>query len=121
MIAEEAKARVRKVITGRVRVTKRVREHEEAIDQTLAREVVEIRRVPKNQVVDGPQPTRETSDRVIVPVVRQVVRLEWILEEEIHLIKRRTTERSRKKVKLRREEPQIERIKSNGYNRRNDP
>jgi len=51
---------------------------------------IEIRRVVKNEVVDGPQGTRVVGDTIIVPVVKEVLRVEkeWVLVEEIHVTKK---------------------------------
>lgn len=78
------------VDAGPVRVEKTMAEREERIDDPLVTEHVEIERVVKNEPVDGPQPIREEGDTVVVPVVKQVLRIEkeWILTEEIRLTRR---------------------------------
>jgi uncharacterized protein DUF2382 len=75
-----------------VHVLKAVQEREA---EPLIEEHVDVEHVLKNERVDGPLPVREEGDTVIVPVVRQVLRVEkdWVLVEEIHL-KRRREERS---------------------------
>ena len=74
-----------------VRIEKTMHEREEPLQQPLLRERVEIEHVIKNQMVEGPLPIREEGDTVIVPVVKQVLRVEkeWVLTEEIHLKRHR--------------------------------
>jgi stress response protein YsnF len=74
-----------------VHVLKSLDQRQESIHEPLMTEHVEIERILKNERVDGPQSVREEGDTVIVPVVRQVLRIEkeWILTEEIHLKRRR--------------------------------
>jgi len=78
------------ITTGPVRVEKTMQEREEVIDEPLVTERVDIERVVRNQPVDGPLPVREEGDTIIVPVVKQVLRIEkeWILTEEIRLTRR---------------------------------
>jgi hypothetical protein len=80
-------------ISEGVRVEKTLHEREEKVDEMLTIERIEIEHVLKNERVDGPLPVREEGDTVIVPVVKQVLRVEkeWVLAEEIHLKRRRET------------------------------
>ncbi len=116
VISEEAIPGVRKVPTGGVRVKKRVGEDEEVIDQPLRSEQVEVRRVLRDQVVSGPLPVRHEGDTVIVPVVKEVLRIEkqFILVEEIHVVKRVVEQRHVETVKLRHEQAEVERIDAAG-------
>ncbi len=116
VISEEAIPGVRRVPTGGVRVKKRVGEDEEVIDQPLRSEQVEVRRVLRDQVVSGPLPVRHEGDTVIVPVVKEILRIEkqFILVEEIHVIKRLVEQRHVETVKLRHEQAEVERIDASG-------
>ena len=116
VVAEELQTGIRRVNTGGVRVHKTVREHEEIIDQPLRRENIEVRRVIKDEVVSGPLPVRQEGDITIVPVVKEVLKVErqWVLTEELHLIKHRTEEREQQRITLQREEPDIQRIDAEG-------
>jgi uncharacterized protein (TIGR02271 family) len=116
VIAEELQAGVRAVKTGAVRVTKTVQEHEEVLEQPLLAEHVEVRRVVKNQVVDGPLPTRTTGDTIIVPVVREMLKVEkqFVLTEELHITKRAVEELHEQKVTLRSEEAKVQRFDARG-------
>lgn len=112
VIEEQLDVQKRRVETGRVRVHKLVREREELIDEPLLREVVEVERVPVNQVVDAAVPVRQEGDTLIIPVVEEVLVVEkrLMLTEEVRIIRRQVTDRQPQHVTLRREEVQIERL-----------
>lgn len=95
--------------TGPVSVYKTMQEQEETIEQPLVWEDVDIERVIKNEPVDGPQPVREEGDTVIVPLVKQVLRVqkEWVLTEEIHVRRRREDRPARESVALQQEHAEI--------------
>jgi uncharacterized protein (TIGR02271 family) len=112
VIVEELEVGKRKVETGRVRVTKRIRESEELVDEPLLSEEVDIRRVPIGTLVDGPVPIRSEGDVTIIPVLEEVLVVEkrLILKEELHIIKRRFETRDPQRVTVRGEEVTVERI-----------
>ena len=112
VIVEELEVGKRKVETGRVRVTKTIREREEVVDESLLHEEVDIQRVIVHQLVDGPVPVRSEGDTTIIPVLEEVLVVEkrLMLKEELHIIKRRFETRDPQKVTLRGEEVTIERI-----------
>ena len=72
-MTEEINARAERVRTGSVRVHKTVQEHDEIIDQPLLEEKAEIRRVVKNEIVEGPLPVRHSEDTTVIPVVKEVL------------------------------------------------
>ena len=116
VIAEEASASTRQVVTGGVRVSKTVVPHEEIIEQELIRNTAEIRRVQVNRRVDGPQQPREVDGTLIVPVMEEVLEIQkvWILKEEIHIGLRESRETHRESVTLEREEARIEKLDQTG-------
>jgi uncharacterized protein (TIGR02271 family) len=116
VLAEELQAGVRKVPTGGVRVHKRVGEHEEVIDQALRSEKVEVRRVVRNEVVPGPLPVRHEGETMVIPVVKEGLKIEkqFVLTEELHISKRTVEERHAETVVLRQEEAEVERIDGAG-------
>lgn len=116
VVAEHVEADARQVVTGRVRVNKTVHAREEVIEQPLHREDVDVRRIIKNEIVDGPIPIRYSGDTTIVPVVKEVLKIEkqWVLTEEIHIVKHRSQETSAQKVKLLEEQATIERVDADG-------
>lgn len=116
VIAEELRAGTRKVKTGGVRIRKTVQEHEEILDQPLLSEHVQVRRVVKNEVVDGPLPTRTEGHTIIVPVVKEVLRIEkqFVLAEELHITRQTTEERHEQTVVLKEEHADVERVDAEG-------
>ena len=108
---EELKVGKREVETGRVRIHKVVREHEELIDTPLMHEEIDVQRVPVNRELDAPAQPRQEGDVLIVPVVeeRLVVQKRLVLVEELH-VRRRAVERAhQERVVLRSEEAVVER------------
>ena len=108
---EELKVGKREVETGRVRIHKVVREHEELIDTPLMHEEIDVQRVPVNRELDAPAQPRQEGDVLIVPVVeeRLVVQKRLVLVEELH-VRRRAVERPhQERVRLRSEEAVVER------------
>ena len=103
---EELEVGKREVETGRVRIHKVVREHEELIDTPLMHEEIDVQRVPVNRELDAPAQPRQEGDVLIVPVVeeRLVVQKRLVLVEELH-VRRRAVERPhQERVLLRSEE-----------------
>lgn len=113
VVAEELKVGKRTVETGRVRVTKRVREHEEVIDQPLLKTNVVVQRVPVNQYVEKAPTVRQEGETLIVPLVEEVIVVEkrLILREELRITKQQVEARNPQRVTVRRDEVQIDRIK----------
>lgn len=112
VIVEELEVGKRKVETGRVRITKNVREREEVVDEPLLREEVDIQRVIIHKLVDGPIPIRSEGDTTIIPVLEEVLVVEkrLMLKEELHIIKRQFETHDPQRVTLRGEEVTVERI-----------
>jgi stress response protein YsnF len=116
IVREEVQAEAVPVVTGGVRVTKRVESHDEVVEQELRKSNVEVKRVKTNRVVDGPQPVQRVGNTLIVPVVSEVLRMEkqWVVTEEIHITEAQESETVQNKVTLNREEAQVERVDSAG-------
>jgi stress response protein YsnF len=116
VVREEVQADAVPVITGGVRVTKRVHSQDEVIEQELRKSHVDVKRVKTNRVVDGPQPARRTGNTLIVPVVSEVLKIEkqWVVTEEIHITERQEKETVQNKVTLNHEEARLERLDSAG-------
>jgi uncharacterized protein (TIGR02271 family) len=112
VVAEELKVGKRTVETGLVRVTKRVREHEEVIDQPLLKTNVVVRRVPVNQYVEKAPEVRQEGDTLVVPMVEEVIVVEkrLILREELRITKQQVETRNPQRVTVRRDEVKIDRI-----------
>lgn len=116
VIAEELLVDKRQVPTGGIRVHKLVREHEELVDLSLAKDQVDIRRVVVGRDVDGPLPVRREGETIIIPVVEEVLVVEkrLRLKEELHITRKTTKEPFQEKVTLRHEEAVIERVDAEG-------
>jgi uncharacterized protein (TIGR02271 family) len=71
------------------RVVESVRED---VGASLLREEVEIHRVPVNQYVDEAPPIRYEDDRIIIPVLEEVLQVEkrLLVKEEVVVTKRRS-------------------------------
>lgn len=112
VVVEELEVQKRAVETGKVRMTKVVRERETLVDEPLFRDNVAISRLPMQCVVEGPIPVREENGTTIISVVEEVLVVEkrWMLREEIHIRKRRTETHQPQHITLRSEDVQIERI-----------
>ncbi|MDF7815403.1 DUF2382 domain-containing protein [Hymenobacter sp. YC55] len=101
------------VETGRVRLSKKVLQHEETLTLSLQQDQVHVEHIPVNeyQVEGTPLPvSRQEGDTLIIPVLREVVVTRVLLVEEIHVTKRQVTVPHIESIVLRREEIQIERF-----------
>ena len=102
----------REVVTGGVRLVKRVTEREETANVPLLRTEVQVERVSINQVVaEVPQP-RQEGDTLIVPILEEVLVVEkrLMLKEEVRITRTQTEVRQPQVVTLRTEEAVIEGI-----------
>lgn len=101
----------RTVERGAVRITTRVSEREETVEQALRSESVEVTRVPVGRPVDTvPEPRRE-GDVLIVPVIEEelVVTKRLVLREELHIRTRAEERTERVSVTLRSEDAVVTR------------
>lgn len=111
LVEERVLATKREVETGRVRVSTHTDRHEEMVRVDLARDEVEVRRVPKDEEISQVPEPREEGDVTIVPVVeeRLVIEKKLVLVEEIHIRKKRGSEEFAQPVTLARQRAEIER------------
>ena len=116
VVSEELHADAIPVETGGVRVTKHVKAHDEILEQELRTGRVEVKRVKTDRVVDGPQPVQRHGNTLIIPVVSEVLRVEkqWVVTEEIHLIQTEERDTVQQKVRVNREEAEVERLDATG-------
>lgn len=98
--------------TGVTRVSKRVHEHEEIIDEPSIAEEVEVTRLPVNKRIDEPVSVRQEGDTTVIPVVEEILVVEkrLVLKEEVRVTRRRKEIRNPQQVTLRKEEVTVERI-----------
>ncbi|HEX8426883.1 YsnF/AvaK domain-containing protein [Hymenobacter sp.] len=117
VIEEHAVVHREMVESGRVRLSKLVQEHEEAIDLTLQHEEVNVERVPLNQYVadeTAAPAVRYEGDTLIIPVVREVVVKRLLLVEELRVTKHQVQTQETQSIMLRSEQIQVERIAPDG-------
>jgi uncharacterized protein (TIGR02271 family) len=116
VVEEELRVGKRVVEAGRVRVTKRVREREELVDEPLVREEYEVERVPVNVFVDEPVGPRQEGDTLVVPVLEEVLVVEkrLLVREELRITRRQTERRETRRVTLLGEEVSVERAGPEG-------
>ncbi|HEX7152723.1 MAG TPA: DUF2382 domain-containing protein [Thermoanaerobaculia bacterium] len=110
VVREEATVTKRTVDRGGVRVTKRVREHEEVIDVSTTYEDIEIEHVARNQWLKKPAKTRQDGDTLIIPIMEEVVVTETriLLREEVYIRRKKIKTPKTETVRLRREEIEVE-------------
>jgi uncharacterized protein (TIGR02271 family) len=97
-------------------VHRRVLEHEEEIDMPLMREHVQVRRVLLDREVEGPLPIRREGETIVIPVVEEVliVSRRYRLKEEVYVTKTTREERHQERVRVRRQEADIEEFDADG-------
>ena len=99
----------RTVETSTVHVATVTRHLDRVVDEDLARERVDVERVPIGRYVESAPPVREEGDLTILSVVEEVFERRLLLREEVHIRRIRTTERHRETVTLRKQEAVITR------------
>lgn len=114
IIQEQVKVGKKTVQTGKMRIKKKVSEHEELVNTTLQQDEIDVERVPVNKVLDTPPPVRYEGDTMIIPVLKEVavIQKKFMLVEEIHVKKRKVQTEAHQIVVLRKEEIDIERSSS---------
>lgn len=116
LVAERLRVRKREVVTGGVRISKKVYQETETVDEPLQREDIKIERIAVNRFVDAPAGIREEGDTLIVPLYEEALVIEkrLMLREEIVIQKRRTEFHAPKKVTRRREDVVIQDLDGQG-------
>jgi stress response protein YsnF len=97
---------------GGVRVTKRVRERAEVIEEALLQEDVTVERVAVNRIVDAAPAQRQEGDTLVIPVLEEVLVIEkrLLLREEVRVTRRQRVVREPRTVTLREERAEVERM-----------
>ena len=121
LVEERAVVVKRRKITGAVRVRTVVHEDEEAIDEALRTEEVEVERVPVDRWVEAPEPVRQEGETTVVTLHEEVIETRLRAVEEIRITKRRNTRRAVERVRLRREEAVVERLDAAAGGENGDP
>ena len=112
LVAEQVDVHKRRVETGKVRITKSVRTHEEQVEVPVMREEVVVERVPIERFVAAPPPVRQEGDVTIVSVLEEVLVVEkrLMVREELRLTKRQVLTHDTHTVTLRSEVANVERV-----------
>lgn len=112
ILAEELHVERQNVVTGGVRVHKRVVEHTEVVDQPILAEEVDVERIPINQIIETAPAVRYEGDVIVVPLVEEVIVTEkrLMLREEVRIRRRKFETRKPQEVTLRREQVEFEEI-----------
>lgn len=100
---------------GKVRVSKRVSEHEEIVDEPIFHEEVRVERVPINRVVETAPGVRSEGDTLVIPVIeeRAFVEKRLVLVEELRVKKELVETHQPQKITLRKEQVEINRVAGN--------
>ena len=113
-VIEEAVTVEKRVIeSGKVRVSKRISEHEELVDVPLFHEEVSVERVPINLFVETPPPAvRQEGDTMVIPVVEEQIILQkkLLLVEELRVTKQTVEAHRPQKVSILKEEVDVKRF-----------
>ena len=111
IVQEEVVFNKRIVETGKVRISKQIKEYEEIVDEPLLREEVAVERVPINQFIETAPKVRQEGDIMIIPVVQEQVFVQkrLVLVEELHVRKQVFEAHQPQRVILRKEEVDIKR------------
>jgi len=112
VIAEVLEVGKQTVVTGGVRLTKRVTEREETVDEPLLQETVHVERIPVNQIVAETPEVRQEGDTLIVPILEEVLVVEkrLLLKEEVRIQRIQSEARKPQQVTVRTEQAVIEEI-----------
>lgn len=100
------------VETGKVKISKKISEHQQTIDMPLLQEQVSVERVAINRFVDTPPEIRQDGDMMIIPVLEEqiVVQKRLVLIEELHVRKQVVEANHSEEVTVRKEDVDIKRI-----------
>jgi uncharacterized protein (TIGR02271 family) len=97
-----------------VLIHKHVTSAESTVDEPLLRDNYDVQHVPVNRIIDCAPEIRHEGDTTIIPVLEEVLVVEkrLILREELHIVRRREEHRDPQKVTLRKENVEVEKVKS---------
>ena len=109
--AEHASVSKRRIVTGRVKVSRVTRQSEKLLTQTFAQQRVRIDRIPIGKLIKAVPKIREKGDAIIIPIVEEIAVVErrLVLTEEIWVRRIQSNEKHRQRVMLRCQEAVITR------------
>lgn len=100
------------VETGKIHIKKRVVNEEKDINIPLQSEAYHVERIAiKDNIFDDPPQVRNEGNKMIIPVVREIVEIKkrYEVTEEIHITKSQTVTPYTDKVTLKEEKVSVER------------
>ncbi|MEO8854065.1 MAG: DUF2382 domain-containing protein [Ginsengibacter sp.] len=112
LIKEFLKVDKKIVETGKIHIKKRIVNEEKDINIPLQSESYDIERIPvKNNLFDEPPQVRNEGNKMIIPVVKEVLEIKkrYEVTEEIHVTKTLTVTPHTEKVTLKEEKVSVER------------
>ena len=117
VIEEEVTIEKHIVPTGKVNITKRVRELEEILDVPSYKGEVSVNRVPVNTFVEKHPPIRQEGDTMIIPIVQEQIVMvkKLLLVEELHVQNRVIESHHPQTVTLLKEEVEVVRTAQNEH------
>ena len=106
LCSEELSISKRRLATRRVHASVVTQEREVVVKEILARETVEIERIPVGRPLERSPETRMEGDTLVVPVVEEVLKIErqLVLKEEIRIRRVRVSHIDDQRVKIRAQE-----------------
>lgn len=106
------------VETGKVRISKTVREEQKTVDLHTVEDELDVERVAVNKQIDRAPAIRHEGDTMIIPVLREVevVEKKLLLVEELHVTRRQVKTTDQQEVTLRKEEVKVDRQKNRPQN-----
>ena len=111
---EELRVEKRSVPTGKVRVKTVVENVDEVIREVLETEQVEITHVQVDKEVQSAPNIRMEGNTTIIPVVKQVLRVDWVLTEEVRVTRRQRQQLSQHRETVLEERVDVERLDASG-------
>ncbi len=106
LCSEELLISKRRLATRRVYASAITREREVVVKESVARETVEIERIPVGRLLDQSPEIRQEGDTLVIPVVEEVLKIErqLVLKEEIRIRRVRVSHTEHQRVKVRAQE-----------------
>ena len=108
---EQASVSKRRIVTGKLKVSRVTHQSEQLLTEPLVRQKVKIDRIPIGKFVEAVPKIREEGDAIIIPIVKEIAVVEHclVLMEEVWVRRVRSKENHRERVMLRSQEAIVSR------------
>jgi len=114
VMKEEVLLSAKTVISGGVRIEKKILEQEVLLEVPLVEDDIEITTVPVNRFTDTmPDAVRYEGDTMIITVLKEVQVVRMMIEKEIHITKRKVHNTDTRTILLRQEDVTVYKIEPN--------